>query len=138
MIREATLDDIPALMAMGEAFSEKAKLIDSVGYDPASAETTFRLMIETPGYVILMTDDGALGGAAIPHPFNSAHILAQEVFWWAKRDGLKLLAAFEEWASQRASSIRMGCLEASEPDRVAKIYERRGYRPLERGFIKGF
>lgn len=138
MIWEATSADIPALMDMGRKFAAKACLAESVGYDEASAETTFGLMIESPHYVILMSEAGTIGGAAVPHPFNASHIMAQELFWWAESGGLQLLAAFEEWAAARAGSVRMACLEAASPDRVAKIYERRGYRPLERGFIRTF
>lgn len=137
MIRAATLDDIPQLLAMGQRFADLAGLVDHVGYEPADMAETFRLLIE--GHVIFMGEAGALGAMAGPHPFNHSHIIAQELFWWSEgREGLRLLAAFEDWARERCHSIRMITLEAVEPDRTARIYERRGFVPLERGFIKVF
>lgn len=137
MIRLATLDDIPQLSAMGQRFADRAGLVDHVGYDPADMAETFRLMIE--GHVIFMGEAGALGAMSGPHPFNYRHIIAQELFWWSEgREGLRLLTAFEDWARGRCHSIRMITLEAVEPDRTARIYERRGYQALERGFVKVF
>lgn len=120
---------------MGRKFAEKACLVEHVGYDPASMATTFGLLIDN--HLLLIGENGALGAMAGPHPFNHAHIIAQELFWWSEgREGLRLLDAFEAWAAQRAHSVRMITLEAVNPDRMARLYERRGYQPLERGFIK--
>ena len=45
MIREAGLSDIPRLLEMGSKFADKARLIEHVGYDPASMEKTFAYLI---------------------------------------------------------------------------------------------
>lgn len=137
MIRKATVSDIPRLLEMGQKFADKAGLVDHVGYNPEHMATTFRLMIE--GHIILIGESGALGGMSGPHPFNYEHIIAQELFWWSEgREGLRLLGAFEEWARVNCHSVRMITLEAVDPDRTERIYKRRGYQPLERGFIKVF
>lgn len=138
MIREATLSDIPAMLEIGERFSAKAKLAEHVGYDATDMEATFRAMIENENYVIFVNEGGLIGGAKAPHPFNYSHWIAQEMFWWAERDGLKLLHAFEEWAREHCHSIRMIAVEAIQPERVGRIYERQGYVPLEHGYIKVF
>lgn len=138
MIRAATVQDIPALMEMGAKFAEKAKLIESVGYEPADMETTFRALIEN-GHPAYIGESGAIGGTITPHPFNQQHYIAQELFWWSEgREGLRLLSAFEEHAEHEAHSLRMITLEAVEPERTGRLYERRGYAPLEHGYIKVF
>lgn len=139
MIRSATLDDIPALLEMGERFAAKAKLADHVGYDSANMETTFAFMVNDENYCLLIGEAGAIGGAKAPHPFNYSHWIAQELFWWSEgREGLRLLAAFEEWARETCHSLRMITLEAVEPERVGRIYEKQGFAPLEHGYIKVF
>lgn len=126
------------LMAMGEKFADKAQLIEHVGYDPISMEQTFRLLIETDHNCLFVGERGAIGGCSGPHPFNHAHWIAQELFWWSEgREGLRLLDAFEGWAAARCATVRMITLEAVEPERMGRLYERRGYAPLEHGYIKG-
>lgn len=137
MIREATVSDIPALLAMGEKFAEKARLTDHVGYDPASMEATFRAMIERDEFCLFVGECGALGGMVAPHPFNHAQPIADELFWWSEgREGLRLLEAYEEWAAARGAVVRMTALEAVNPERMKRFYERRGYQPLERAYVR--
>ena len=135
MIRPATEADLPRLMEMGEKFAEKARLSEHVGYDPASMEATFRLMIAGGPFVLFIGEHGAIGGMKAPHPFNRATQIVDEIFWWSEgREGLRLLDAWEEWAGTAIK--RMTTLEAVEPERVSRLLERRGYRPLERVFIR--
>jgi len=138
MIRPATHSDIPGLLAMGDRFSEAARLIEHVGYDPASMERTFAYMVDDDNCCIFIGESGAIGGMRSPHPFNLSHWIAQELFWWSEgREGLRLLDAFEGWAAETCGTVRMICLEAVNPERMGKLYQRRGYAPLEHGYIKG-
>lgn len=138
MIREASVSDVPALLEMGNRFSDKARLIEHVGYDPASMDLTFRFLIEQPEHVVFIGASGAIGGMRAPHPFNHSHWIAQELFWWSEgREGLRLLDAFEAWAAEKCATVRMICLEAVNPERMGRLYRRRGYEPLEHGYIKG-
>lgn len=137
MIRPATEEDIPRLLEMGARFAEKARLWDHVGYDPASMELTFRAMIEGDQFCLFVGDAGAIGGIVAPHPFNHSQKIADELFWWSEgREGLALLSAYEDWAGSFGAVIRMTTLEAVEPERVGKLFARRGYAPLERAFVK--
>lgn len=137
MIRPATLADIPRLAEWGQRFADKAGLTDHVGYNPAHMEKTFRLMIEGEHYAVLVGEDGAIGGGRAPHPFNFDHWFASEMFWWSEgREGLRLLSAFEDWARERCQSVTMITLEAVNPERMAGFYQRRGFNPVERSFMK--
>lgn len=137
MIRPATPADIPMLLAMGKKFSERAKLCDHVGYDPASMEHTFRTMIEADHFCLFVGDSGAIGGMVAPHPFNHAKNIADELFWWSEgREGLRLLEAYENWAASFDAVTRMTALEAVNPERMKRFYERRGYAPLERAYVR--
>jgi len=138
MIRAATLDDIPALMDMGQKFSKAAKLASNVGYDPASMATTFERIIvgEQP---VFMTDKAAIGAIVFEHPFNFAHKAAQELFWWSEgRDGIALLKHLIEYCEQECDSLTMITLEAIRPQEMAKLYGRLGFSPLEHSYIRVF
>lgn len=135
MIREATPDDIPALLEMGGRFAAKAKLSEHCGYDCNSMAKTFAAMIEGEHFCLFIGDRGAIGGIKAPHPFNHAKLMADELFWWSEGpDGADLLEAYEEWAGD--AMIRMTALETVNPERMSKYYQRRGYAPLERVFVK--
>lgn len=139
MIRPATHQDIPVLLAMGEKFAELAKLTEHVGYDPESMARSFAFMIEDENCAIFVGERGAIGGNKAPHPFNHAHWIAQELFWWSEGgEGIRLLTVFEEWAREHCASLRMITLEAVEPERTGGLYRRLGFDPLEHGYIKIF
>lgn len=138
MIRAATLNDIPALLDMGARFSKKAQLSGHVGYDAESMAATFTAIIEG-GHALFVSDTGAIGATLTQHPFNAGHVVAQELFWWSEgRDGLALLGALEAHCTEHADSLIMITLEAVKPETVGRLYERRGFVPLERSFIKVF
>lgn len=138
MIRKAVASDIPALLAMGAKFAERARLIDHVGYVEKDMASCFAALIEG-GHPVFVSETGAIGATSTPHPFNHAHICAQELFWWSEgRDGLRLLSALEGWCAEHCHSLRMITLEAVEPERTGRIYERRGYAPLEHSYLKVF
>ena len=137
MIRPATPADIPMLLDMGQKFADRAELSAHVGYDPASMEATFLAMIENEAFCLFVGDSGAIGGVVAPHPFNHAQPIADELFGWSEgREGLKLLEAYEEWAAAQGAVIRMTALEAVNPERMQRFYERRGYQPLERAYVR--
>lgn len=137
MIRAAALSDIPELLKLGERFAAQARLDDHVGYDPNSMALTFSAMIERDEFCLFIGRQGAIGGMVAPHPFNHSTKIADELFWWSeRREGLRLLRAYEEWAASHGAVIRMTALEAIEPERMKRFYERRGYRPLERAYVR--
>ena len=138
MIRRAKLEDIPALLEMGQRFAKKANLSDHVGYDPASMADTFERMIAA-NEPLFMTDTGAIGALTFPHPFNHAHKGAQELFWWSEgRDGLRLLKALTDYCETHCDSLSMITLEAIKPEATGRLYERLGFKPLEHSYVKVF
>lgn len=138
MIRRASREDIPRLLEMGRKFSEKANLAGHVGYDPHSMVQTFEAMIAN-GHPLFVSDTGAIGATCLPHPFNSEHIAAQELFWWSEgRDGLALLEALEKHCDEHCHSLTMITLEAIRPEATGRLYRRRGYAPLEHSYVRIF
>ena len=138
MIRRAVLDDIPRLLEMGARFAAKSNIAKSVGYDPATMARTFEALIAND-HPIFISESGAIGATLIEHPFNASHVVAQEMFWWSEgKDGLALMDALESYCQERAHSLIMIALEAIRPEAVGRLYERKGFAPLERSFVKVF
>lgn len=84
---------------------------------------------------VIMSETGVIGGALAPAYCDPDWLMAVELFWWAEGGGMKLLAAFEEWAaSVGAQEVRMTTL-ANLP-RAYRLLEMKGYRPSETSFSK--
>lgn len=132
MIRPATESDIPALVAMGQKFSEAA----GTPFDKGDVAEFVSALIGSENGAVFVTDGGMIGGVLSPAYSCKSWLMAVELFWWAEdRQGIRLLKAFEEWAASRgASEIRMTTLAAI--DGPQKIMARRGYAPIEISYQK--
>jgi len=136
-IRDATLEDIPELVEMGRHFAAKAA--PHVGFDADSVSQLLRGLIENPLGLCLRGDNSMFGAITFPHPFNNAHKACQELFWWSEgREGIALLNEAIRRADAAADSMVMITLESVHADRMAQFYMKRGFRPMERGFVKDF
>ena len=139
MIRAATHDDIPVLVEMGKTFTDKAGFADHVGYDPESVEALLTGLIEGAG-ICLIGDKCMAAALVFPHPYNRAHIAAQELFWWSEgREGMLLFSALEDAVKERgADSLTMITIEAIAAEQMGRIYTKRGFRAVEHHYMKVF
>ena len=150
MIRDATEDDIPDLLVMGQKFFDLAGWPEIAEWDDASVTATLNHLIGSADGVLLAIDhgkDGLVGmaGALLyPFYFNSAHRTGQELFWWVEpaargREALELFDALEGRARQQgAMSFKMGTVEGLRSATLERYYRRRGYRASENTFIRSF
>lgn len=139
MIRPATHDDIPAMIEMGKRFTDKAGFSEHIGYDPESVEALLIGLIEGAG--ICLVGERCMAAALVfPHPYNQAHIAAQELFWWSEgREGMLLLSALEQAVRERgAQSLTMITVEAIAAEQMGRIYTKRGFSSVEHHYMKVF
>ena len=81
-----------------------------------------------------------LGCVCVPDLYTG-NLVATELFWFVFPDhrgiGLELLDIYEKWArDEGCSEIRMIHLPRLMPDRLKRLYQRRGYRELEVAYGK--
>lgn len=135
MIRQATLEDVPALVAMGGRFIAGSTYAGRLGDSPeARASLMCRLIEDDAGLLLVLDRDGPrgmIGMVLYPHPI-SGETVAGELFWWVEETergrGVALLTRAEAWAREHgASKVQM----IAPNDRVARFYQARGYAPLE-------
>jgi N-acetylglutamate synthase-like GNAT family acetyltransferase len=136
MIREATVDDIPSIVDMGERMAARAAL--AVGYDPVSVAATLSQLIESPEGILLVSKSGMIGGLCYPHPFNHAVKVGQEFFWYSEEGvGLDLLDVCEAQAKDLGAKFwTMFCMATMRPRAVGRLLEWRGYVANEHSYIK--
>jgi GNAT superfamily N-acetyltransferase len=139
-IRDAVLADVPEIVAMGQHFIATTAYQGRITGDPAQmAALVTRLIAEEDGIVLVAQGAyglvGMIGALIYPHPITGERVCA-EFFWWVDatargRLGIQLLARLEAWArAQGAKAILM--IAPSAP--IARIYQARGYTPLEAVF----
>lgn len=146
-VRRARFLDVPAMVELGRAFCSVSDMEALAVFCPASFAHSLNKMISNEDAILLVGEVGgevvAMAGAMVfPAYWNGEVKVAQETFWWVQPNsrgsvGPRLLAALEDEAKNRgARTFLMVSLEALRPEAVGKMYERRGYAPLEHSFWK--
>lgn len=147
MIREATEADIPEIARLGELFHEQAGWSDVVAYSVEDCAVSLAAFMAAGCFLCVVAEhDGAIvgmaGGVVSPVYFCRDHLSGEELFWWVTDQaepgtGGKLLVALEGAARARGcASWQMKSLDRLNPERMAGLYQRRGYRASEHSFIK--
>ena len=139
MIRDATPDDIPRLVAMGERFLTETVYLDRrVPINPvAMARTVAFLLASDLGAVFVSerqgTVVGMIGLLLFENPITGEPTVT-ELFWWTEveqrgPESIRLLHRGEQWA--RASGAVKMHMVAPVDSRIGRLYQRRGYEELE-------
>jgi len=141
VVREATVDDIPRLVEMGERFLTETIYRGRAPVNPLQmAETAARLLTSEAGALFVSDDDGAVVGMIgvlfFQNPLTGEPSVT-ELFWWVEPEhrghGLRLLKRAEEW-SREAGAHKLHMI-APTPE-IARLYERLGFDYLESAYQK--
>ena len=142
-IREATIEDMPAILTLGEEFFKVSGIPAFCRFNLKSCSILIRQLIQGDGATILVLEHageivGILGAYLVLMPFNLDHINCQEMFWYiapAHRGGtgaLRLIKALFAWAEANgARSISMAAMEAQDREKVTKLYKAMKLQKLE-------
>lgn len=146
MIRAATASDIPGIAVLGKEFHAQAGWSDIFDYSEADCAKSLTSLLENEAFICLVAETDAIVGMAAgvvsPVYFNHSHTSGEELFWWVSPNapqltGIRLLGALEDAArGMGCDSWQMKSIALLGGDRMAKLYERRGYRASEHSFIK--
>jgi len=141
-IREATVEDIPAIVEMAGHFLATTPYGQLLGFYPERMANLALKVLEL-GTILLASDGprviGMIAVVAVPHPFNGVPY-ADELVWWVEPAyragslGPRLLHALEGWAVNRQLSLlRMVAPAGTE---VGRFYERHGYSAIETSYVR--
>ncbi len=128
---------------MAERFLDTSPYGALLPTTPAQLERLVAVVLETGTILVADLDEALIGLLAIvaaDHPV-SGRPYAEELAWWVEpahrrsQVGQALLEAGEAWAA--AQGLGLLKMVAPEPvDGLGAFYEARGYRPLERAYVK--
>lgn len=143
MIREATLEDVPTIVALGSRSLQDGPYRHRFPDNPEHTAKFVTLVIQALGKILLWQEDdgmvtGLLGILIFPHVF-SGEITAQEIMWYvipefrAGGAAIKLLWEAEKLAKSKGAKI----MQFTAPDATTSaVYQRFGYKAVEVSFEK--
>lgn len=148
LIRRGVEEDISACVEMARDFHEVAYGLHGIPFCEESTDVSFAMCLDH-GLLVVAEHEGEIVGMAAgvksPMTMNHNYIVGAELCWWVKPEhrkgntGIKLVIRLEELAKDLGVKVwSMLLLESSEPEKVAKIYDKMGYIPSERTYIKVF
>lgn len=142
MIRPATHDDIPRIVAMGAQFIDGVYPAALTFNADAIATLARQLMDGGGGAFVNETSDGLVNGMigliVIQQPM-SGEFIATELAWWIDpaarggKAGLALLARAEAWAKAKGAT-RLQMIAPS--DKVCRVYEKLGFQRVEVAYMR--
>lgn len=143
MIRLLTVQELPMAAQMGPKFYAEGKLPGSFVPEVFAAKWTELIELGL-GFIIGLFEgsklNGCFGAIVVGDP-NDGVLAANEMFWFVEPEsrgrGLSLMSAYEEEAKKRgAKRCSMIHLLNLQPEKLAHLYERRGYRAVETAYHK--
>ncbi len=143
-IRSVTVLDLPKLESCAKEFYASSEFLK--GFDLSRFCELWQRILESDTGVIFAVDGndgqyaGAIGGLMFDEIY-SGRKTATELYWFVRDGhrghGLKLYRAFEAWARERGcEEIRMIHLMDSMPEKLNRVYQHLGFRPIETHFAK--
>ena len=142
MIRRAVASDKLRVLSMAKAFHAASGL--PFQFSAAHADALFCASLVDDDRLCLVfapeeTTHGVLVAHAGMHPFAPIKV-ASELMWWVDPDhrgvsATKMLNAYETWARERGCKFA-GMVGLGAAPSTARLYDRRGYAPVERHFMK--
>lgn len=139
MIRSATIDDLPTLLALGEAMHAESPRFAKMAFSAARLEETLRALILLPrGFVVVAEIGGEIVGGMVAvcmTHWASEDLLATDLALFVRREhrgGLtaaRLVRRYAGWAmGEGAKLIQLGVTTGVATDETAAMYEAIGLR----------
>jgi hypothetical protein len=145
MLKLAEASDYNDVIRMAKAFHE-ASPYSSLEFSEEKCNGLFKSYLagdKKSLVIILATGErphGMIIGYSDSLPFSFDRV-ATELAWWVdedkrgSRDSLLLFKAYEDWALRVGAKIKQMAM-LDDVTNLAAFYEKQGYRPAERSYIK--
>lgn len=147
-VRKATEEDLPIYLMMLSDFHKASPMNGVAEFDDVGCYSFLHNALKNPDIALwVATLDNVIVGvtAALAYPlyFNPAHRVVQELWWWLTPEargsgaGKLMLEAIENWSKEKnVQSLFMIALEDERAQKMEKVYNRSGFKAMERTFVK--
>jgi GNAT superfamily N-acetyltransferase len=136
VIRDATLEDVAAIVGMGQRFIAGTPYARAIEGRPSKMAAFVERLITEPDGAIFVSEYGGvlvgmIGMVLFEHPFSGERV-GSEMFWWVEPEhrgiGIRLYKRAETWAIAAGAAVIH--MIAPTPD-VAQLYTRLGFEYVE-------
>lgn len=139
-IRTATLDDVPALVAIGRMLHAESPRYAGMNYDGDKVARLAEMSIPGGGVFVAVrggTIVGVIAGFVVPHWFGDTLLASDYTFYIVPecraqgRTAMRLLHALEKWAAEQgARDIVPGTSTMINAEGTLRFYEHQGYERI--------
>ena len=148
IVRNAIAEDLPRYLPLGQAFHAASPMHSALPFDVEGFSDFFLQAVQNPNLGVWLAEDngvviGITGALLYPMYFSPTSMVVQELWWWlapearGKGAGQALFNVIESWATAKnATAIFMVALEDANAEKMAQIYTRKGFRLMERTYMK--
>ena len=148
IVRNAIAEDFPQYLPLAQAFHAASPVHGVIPFDDKGYADFFLQAIYNPNMGVWLAEDdgwiiGIAGALFYPMYFSPSNMVVQELWWWltpearGKGAGQAMYDMIESWAiAKNATAIFMIALEDNDAEKMASLYTRKGFRPMERTYIK--
>ena len=141
MIKEATPSEVRSIVIFMKRFENETEFVK---VDVDYTTNKYRGLVESGvATMFILEENGEMIGGlgcVVGEDLTRPRKIAVETYWLVDKDhrggGIKLLIHFEKWAENKGYIPAMVHLTDSYPDKLHKLYIRRGYRLIENHYIK--
>ena len=142
MIREATREDIPALLECAKNFHAECPDMYSCDWSRVAEMLSACICSDDRCVFVIDVDGKAVGGIVgmLSLLWTSGELVASELAWFTNKEyrglgGMKLLRAFEDWAESKDADLILVADIDGVTD-LSALYARRGYTRTETTYSK--
>lgn len=148
IVRCATADDLPLYLPLAQAFHAASPMHNVISFDVNGYSDFYLRAVNDPSMGVWLAEDtgkliGIAGALSYPMYFSPTSMVVQELWWWltpearGKGAGQAMYDTIESWAkAKNAVAFFMIALEDDRVNKMANLYARKGFRPMERTFMR--
>lgn len=144
-IRQATKEDLPDIMEMGEKFYNESPYAALKPFNYKGMEAYAIQLINDHHFLIALKNEEAVGMAAAYMaflPINPDLFVSSEVVFWVNPEhrgsslAIRLMGALEKAVGEEEPDACFMSAMSSSPAVTDKLYKKMGYEPTETAYMR--
>lgn len=137
-LRDATLDDVPALLALGQRMHAESPRFRQIEFDSDRLQMTLEQLLASPGGFIMVGEQDGIAGVMVAmatQHWCSRDVVASEMALYVEPEfrgtllAARLIRRYVTWARDRgARLVTAGISTGVHVEETARLYEAVGMR----------
>ncbi len=143
-IREAAAGDLGIVLDLGRKFFNSVGWPGGFEWNRQKVIQSFMLFLTNDKFTIFIEPSGkGFCGVTVQEHFFTGGLVGNEMFWYVEPEyrktslGQLMWDTMEEWVKEQGGThLAMVALDDSDGAKIGKLYESKGYVPIEKSYLK--